>query len=725
MGASVRPENPFDAIRVEPPNPFDNIVVETAGELDPRPSAAAAQPQPPAKPGIGSQLKAAGRDVLDAVRHPVRTLKEAGKAAIADAEKVGTAIAAGSGELPYDDPRVREANVGLGKAAVNTGVNLATPAMGLARRVGLNAAMGAYNAPEGERVRGAAGGVILGEAIAAPVTAGRMVRRVGPAIRRATDVSEGAIDARGVDTAPELAASPAADAAALQAARVAEGRRVGIRRRPREATPEHPEGFSAGQEDPMKRPGSRRLEALERGIRRRPRDQQAVTPEQAASQAAALPEDVTAIPPRAPLPGEAFPEGFSAGRDPKEPGRVPRVIGQRGPAIKGESAPGMYLDERTRPVFEAEGTPRAPATEAPPAPERVIDADAEEAAALKAERAAERAERDALPKVDYRALDQDGLLDELLTEYKRIDDEQAKMQGDWVRDQGDGTVVSGGRFGDGAAKQQTKFALERIRKIERELTKKYELDDDGIAGALAAHRERRAMAEAEQMPTDAVDDFDFSFGDEDVTPPVVADSPVPTVGNAPAAPRAPATPEDALVNVRKFGLTGDAEEILRRQIREAAPAKEVVTFASRRPAIEELKTRLNLDPSQLDPQLAKKLDANALYARMDRVSENVTLIETLSREAMADGLAPDQTSRLLGAIDQLEAENKAFLEQVMTGRSEKGRELGALRMLAQRSTDPAVWELRAMRSMGNRPLPDHVRAEVRRLARVAAEVCRA
>lgn len=138
----------------------------------------------PVLPYLPRQVRGAVADAAHAVRHPIET----GKSIVREA--VHSAKDAFSPVLPEDaDPSLRalfpnavtprENRLGI----INTTANVLLPKIpvgGIAGRAAVNTALGAVNSPEGERVRGATGGLLLGELLhQGTELAGPVARKVG------------------------------------------------------------------------------------------------------------------------------------------------------------------------------------------------------------------------------------------------------------------------------------------------------------------------------------------------------------------------------------------------------------------------------------------------------------------------------------------------------------------------------------------------------------------
>lgn len=130
------------------------------------------------------------------------------------------------------------------------------------------------------------------------------------------------------------------------------------------------------------------------------------------------------------------------------------------------------------------------------------------------------------------------------------------------------------------------------------------------------------------------------------------------------------------------------------------------------------------DPLALPTDKAKKLSGEELLARRDLVRENDRTITELSRQMESGTLPADAYAQASQLVERAVQHNDALLSDLVTGSSQKGRDLNLLRRLANDSTDPAVWRVQAKRMLGDRPLTAEIDAAIRKLASAAEDACR-
>lgn len=190
---------------------------------------------------FSSQLKAGGRDVVEAIKHPIETVK--GMAAHA-AQDVATLHMQGyepgdvidTGPIPKTD---RE----TGKAALNTAALALlplAPELSIVGRSAVNAGIGAANLPD-EPVRGATAGLLLGEGLHR--VAGGGSREADAPRVRLNDISE---PLRNADFAKKLDAGVAeAVPGRTTIDKVERFQPTAVPSRPLKVNPRSPEGFTS------------------------------------------------------------------------------------------------------------------------------------------------------------------------------------------------------------------------------------------------------------------------------------------------------------------------------------------------------------------------------------------------------------------------------------------------------------------------------------------------
>jgi hypothetical protein len=185
-------------------------------------------------------------------------------------------------------------------------------------------------------------------------------------------------------------------------------------------------------------------------------------------------------------------------------------------------------------------------------------------------------------------------------------------------------------------------------------------------------------------------------------------------------------PISDVLNVAKLNLgSKTAEQRMAAKLEEFRTQREAnkQTFAeadvNRAEILNELRAG---DPIALPTEKAKKLSGEELLARRDLVRENDQIIQGLSKR-LEEAATPQEHADAATLLEKAVAHNDALLSDLVTGSSQKGRDLNLLRRMAQQSLDPDVWRVQAKRMLGDRPLTAEVDAMIRKLLQEATDAC--
>jgi len=263
--------------------------------------------------------------------------------------------------------------------------------------------------------------------------------------------------------------------------------------------------------------------------------------------------------------------------------------------------------------------------------------------------------------------------------------------------------------------------------------------DDSIAdGVIHANRlkeslERDAMRAADEL-ADADDSF-FGFGEEEPAAPEASISKFGDAGQdaAPSGatpePRPPMEPAaDVTTNWKAY--LGEQSPIARSvaarveaRVDELKAQRGYQSFDAQRALRDEFRRKLVANPLEIDQAKLQRLDGYQVAALHDIVRENTAAMEAASRALNSGELSGDDLTRAQRVIDEASRQTDEALSAIVRERAQAGRSLGYYRDLAHRSLDPDLWIVQAKKLAGDRPLPDAVMLEIRRLAREAAETC--
>lgn len=191
------------------------------------------------------------------------------------------------------------------------------------------------------------------------------------------------------------------------------------------------------------------------------------------------------------------------------------------------------------------------------------------------------------------------------------------------------------------------------------------------------------------------------------------------------APRTPieADEVDDFVNVSKFALDPTGEARLREEVQNVVEThglspKETVSWDQTR----KIAKSMGLDSSFSGRLRGKegRLNGPEMLAIRNVVNANVRKIEEISQQ-LATGigkngepLGADVMERMSRTISGMESQNDNLLGRFIKERSQTGRDLNNLKILANQTMEPVTWMMRAQR-MADGPLPDSAKAEIRRL----------
>lgn len=177
------------------------------------------------------------------------------------------------------------------------------------------------------------------------------------------------------------------------------------------------------------------------------------------------------------------------------------------------------------------------------------------------------------------------------------------------------------------------------------------------------------------------------------------------------------------VNLPSFNLDASGTDRLQRHIARIVEVSEPEHLRQRPVSWEETKSiaaDLGLSPSDLDKVAASRMTGAETLAVRDLVAQNIDDLTTLENRlltGLSDSGMPltrgdiEETTRLVNA---LEAQNDTYLRKFLRARSEAGRNLNNLKIIANRTLDPATWLAKAEKIKGS-PLDEFQGRQLRRL----------
>jgi hypothetical protein len=335
----------------------------------------------------------------------------------------------------------------------------------------------------------------------------------------------------------------------------------------------------------------------------------------------------------------------------------------------------------------------------------------------------------------YKQMASRDLLDLLAEEQIRLEKEANNpARAGWARQQDNGTVVSGGSMAGGRAEIQARYAAQRLDQIEAELKRRgVDVDEINEARFSGRMRAEERLGEAEGGDTS------FEFGESVGKTPRVEE---PTwweladeEARAKAAPVAETPPvaqqPREFLNYGKFNSEASPlGQSLNARIRanveqlraEGKLDKGFQSFADQRARASEFAKKMVANPLDLDQAKLRNLSGAEVVGLHKVVNDNTLQMEAAAR-AIAGGLEGDDLASAMRIIDEAQQSTDAALAVIVREKAQTARDLGFFRQVAKNSTDPDVWMVQAKRLLGDKPLPDKVMLEIRRLAREATEVC--
>jgi hypothetical protein len=388
---------------------------------------------------------------------------------------------------------------------------------------------------------------------------------------------------------------------------------------------------------------------------------------------------------------------------------------------------------------------------------------------------------------DYRGFTDEQLAAELRRNHERVAEGMDMVaRGQWVRDLDDGVggVVSGQTREAGRGKSQINQATPLLDAAERELRVRYQrqgLGGQELEDALIAARfgepmpAPRAAANPDDYATTGNTDFDF--GDNVVAkplapPPVapvipavppaapvapvgtpapvagtVAAPPVTTpAGFAVAAPFVDARPimapsKDGAINFRTWFDQNQpgaqsAEKIMQDMVDANQPAIKAArgyesvagTMARANAAATDFFKSLVDDPKNaLDyagiRAFAERHGEAGVPALKQAIARTASVMSDAAKAIADPTTSADDLVLAHRVVDSAFQTQDQLLGGVLNEQARIGRSMNALKIQAKLSVDPDVWMVHAKRALGDAPMTDDVMANVRRLAREAADAC--
>jgi diguanylate cyclase (GGDEF)-like protein len=191
--------------------------------------------------------------------------------------------------------------------------------------------------------------------------------------------------------------------------------------------------------------------------------------------------------------------------------------------------------------------------------------------------------------------------------------------------------------------------------------------------------------------------------------------------------QAPAKVKREYLNFDKFGLDQTTEARVRAAVEEGRAAgtieKGKKTFAEQREEAAAFAKQLVANPLDIDQSKLRNLSGAQIVGLHSVVGENTRIVEATSRAINSGELSPAELADAHQVLDRATKSTNEALSAIVREKAATARGLGFFRQVALQSTDPDVWLVQAKKMLGNKPMPDHVMIEIRRLAEEATNAC--
>jgi hypothetical protein len=167
-----------------------------------------------------------------------------------------------------------------------------------------------------------------------------------------------------------------------------------------------------------------------------------------------------------------------------------------------------------------------------------------------------------------------------------------------------------------------------------------------------------------------------------------------------------------LLNLAKFDLDPGGEKRLRDLIEAKGYTKKRVSHEE----TVEVAKELGLDPERLIRNAERRLSGAELLALRDAISENVDAMESAAKVLADPQSTSPQRDEAQQLMTRLHNQTEQFTSRFIREREQTGRDLNALKIIGQRSLDPAIWLAQAERIKGLALTPEET-VEISQLAK--------
>lgn len=156
--------------------------------------------------------------------------------------------------------------------------------------------------------------------------------------------------------------------------------------------------------------------------------------------------------------------------------------------------------------------------------------------------------------------------------------------------------------------------------------------------------------------------------------------------------------------LEKFGISSDTEKVLRDTVQRTPYEKSTITWDETKKAAQEL----GINPGDILRKKAEQLTRAELLSIKNIVNDNANFIAKGYQELQSSTITKEGKNLISQKLDAASKMNDELLNKFLAGSSEAGRVLNSLKIIANRSMEPATWYGVAKRMMGAEDLTSEV-----------------
>lgn len=157
----------------------------------------------------------------------------------------------------------------------------------------------------------------------------------------------------------------------------------------------------------------------------------------------------------------------------------------------------------------------------------------------------------------------------------------------------------------------------------------------------------------------------------------------------------------------------DSREVIKDVIKNSGYEKKTVTWEE----TQDIASKLGIDAAQLSKKKAETLNGPEMLAIRDIINGNADFVVDAQKKLLdpANPLSKQTAEDLERKIQLAMSQSEDLMDKFLIARSQAGRDLNSLKIIANRSLDPTNWLATARRVSGQERLSDEVQQEVLRL----------